>query len=151
MDRVVQLGQAALAAPFAGFGDFEAYPDTAHKAGIYCSRIIRYHPLLDGNKRTGYDVMREFLERNGYEFVHPVDLLDTAKVIDELAASRITEAQFCAWVSGIGAALTRTAIEWLRDSGMSVAMVETGGDPDHLPARRTYESTGFTPLAGCAS
>lgn len=100
MDRVVQLGQAALAAPFAGFGDFEAYPDTAHKAGIYCSRIIRYHPLLDGNKRTGYDVMREFLERNGYEFVHPVDLLDTAKVIDELAASRITEAQFCAWVSG---------------------------------------------------
>ncbi len=100
MDRVVQLGQAALAAPFAGFGDFEAYPDTAHKAGIYCSRIIRYHPLLDGNKRTGYDVMREFLERNGYELVHPVDLLDTAKVIDELAASRITEAQFCAWVSG---------------------------------------------------
>ncbi len=92
MDRVVQLGQAALAAPFAGFGDFEAYPDTAHKAGIYCSRIIRYHPLLDGNKRTGYDVMREFLERNGYELVHPVDLLDTAKVIDELAASRITEA-----------------------------------------------------------
>lgn len=50
---------------------------------------------------------------------------------------------------GIGAALTRTAIEWLRDSGMSVAMVETGGDPGHLPARRTYESTGFTPLAVC--
>lgn len=100
MNRVVQLGQAALAAPFAGFGDFEAYPDTAHKAGIYCSRIIRYHPLPNGNKRTGYDVMREFLERNGYEFIHPVDLLDTAKVIDELAASRITEAQFCAWVSG---------------------------------------------------
>lgn len=100
MDRVVQLGQAALAAPFAGFGDFEAYPDRAHKAGIYCSRIIRYHPLPNGNKRTGYDVMREFLERNGYELVHPVDLLDTAKVIDELAASRITEAQFCAWVSG---------------------------------------------------
>ncbi len=50
---------------------------------------------------------------------------------------------------GIGAALTRTAIEWLRDSGMSVAIVETGGDPGHLPARRTYESTGFTPLAVC--
>ncbi len=100
MDRVVHLGQAALAAPFAGFGDFEAHPDKAHKAAIYCSRIIRYHPLPDGNKRTAYDVMREFLTRNGYEFIHPVDLLDTAKVIDDLAANRITEAQFCDWVSG---------------------------------------------------
>jgi hypothetical protein len=26
---------------------------------------------------------------------------------------------------------------------MSVAMVETGGDPGHAPARRTYEKAGF--------
>ncbi len=48
--------------------------------------------------------------------------------------------------AGLGAALTKVAIEWLREAGMSVAMVETGGDPGHLPARRTYESAGFTPL-----
>jgi hypothetical protein len=27
---------------------------------------------------------------------------------------------------------------------MGVAMVETGGDPGHAPARRTYEKAGFS-------
>ncbi len=35
---------------------------------------------------------------------------------------------------------------WLRRSGMRVAMVETGGDPGHTPARRVYEKTGYTVL-----
>jgi len=29
---------------------------------------------------------------------------------------------------------------------MSVAMVATGGDPGHAPARRTYEKLGFRQL-----
>jgi hypothetical protein len=29
------------------------------------------------------------------------------------------------------------------DAGMSIAMVETGGDPGHAPARHTYEKVGF--------
>ena len=47
---------------------------------------------------------------------------------------------------GIGTALTEFALERLKDSGMTVAMVETGGDPGHAAARRTYEKTGFTLL-----
>jgi ribosomal protein S18 acetylase RimI-like enzyme len=46
--------------------------------------------------------------------------------------------------SGIGSALTEFALERLEDSGMRVAMVETGGDPGHAAARRTYEKAGFT-------
>jgi GNAT superfamily N-acetyltransferase len=49
--------------------------------------------------------------------------------------------------AGIGTALLQTATEWLRDAGMSVAMVETGGDPGHLAARMTFDKAGFTPLA----
>lgn len=45
---------------------------------------------------------------------------------------------------GIGTALTETATEWLRESGMRVAMVETGGDSGHAPGRRTYEKAGYT-------
>lgn len=45
---------------------------------------------------------------------------------------------------GIGTELTETATEWLRESGMRVAMVETGGDPGHAPGRRTYEKAGYT-------
>lgn len=44
---------------------------------------------------------------------------------------------------GIGTALTKFALSWLKDAGMSVAMVETGGDPGHAPARHTYEKLGF--------
>jgi ribosomal protein S18 acetylase RimI-like enzyme len=47
---------------------------------------------------------------------------------------------------GIGTALTEVALEGLKEAGMRVAMVETGGDPGHAPARRTYERAGFTLL-----
>ena len=43
---------------------------------------------------------------------------------------------------GIGTALTAFALDRLRDAGMQVAMVETGGDPGHAAARRTYEKAG---------
>jgi GNAT superfamily N-acetyltransferase len=44
---------------------------------------------------------------------------------------------------GIGAALTKFALDWMAGAGMSIAMVETGADPGHAPARRTYENAGF--------
>ncbi|REK18706.1 MAG: GNAT family N-acetyltransferase [Planctomycetota bacterium] len=44
---------------------------------------------------------------------------------------------------GIAKALTEHACAWLKQAGMVVAMVETGGDPGHGPARGTYESAGF--------
>jgi ribosomal protein S18 acetylase RimI-like enzyme len=48
--------------------------------------------------------------------------------------------------SGVGMRLTSHALDWFRAGGMRLAMVETGGDPGHAPARRTYEKAGFTPL-----
>jgi ribosomal protein S18 acetylase RimI-like enzyme len=47
---------------------------------------------------------------------------------------------------GIGTALTQFALERLKEAGMKVAMVETGGDPGHTAARRTYEKAGYTLL-----
>jgi ribosomal protein S18 acetylase RimI-like enzyme len=47
---------------------------------------------------------------------------------------------------GIGTALTEFALERLKDDGIKVAMVETGGDPGHAAARRTYEKAGFVLL-----
>lgn len=44
---------------------------------------------------------------------------------------------------GIAANLTKHAVDWFKEAGMSIAMVETGGDPGHAPARRTYEAAGF--------
>ena len=44
---------------------------------------------------------------------------------------------------GIGSALIEFALSWMKGEGMSIAMVDTGGDPGHGPARHTYEKAGF--------
>ncbi|MGL5059596.1 MAG: GNAT family N-acetyltransferase [Microcoleus sp.] len=44
---------------------------------------------------------------------------------------------------GIGSALIEFALNWMKEAGMSVAMVETGGDPGHERARHAYEKAGF--------
>lgn len=47
---------------------------------------------------------------------------------------------------GVGRALIEHAADWMREAGMEVAMVETGGDPGHAAARRMYTKTGFQVL-----
>jgi GNAT superfamily N-acetyltransferase len=47
---------------------------------------------------------------------------------------------------GLGRALFATATEWLHAQGCVVAMVDTGADPGHAPARRLYESAGYVGL-----
>ena len=47
---------------------------------------------------------------------------------------------------GIGTALARFALDRFKEAGMKVAMVETGGDPGHAPARHIYEKAGYTLL-----
>jgi GNAT superfamily N-acetyltransferase len=44
---------------------------------------------------------------------------------------------------GTGSVLTEFATGWLREQGMRVAMVDTGGDPGHAPARHVYEQAGY--------
>lgn len=44
---------------------------------------------------------------------------------------------------GIGRALTDFALEAMKAEGITIAMVETGGDAGHAPARHTYELAGF--------
>jgi ribosomal protein S18 acetylase RimI-like enzyme len=47
---------------------------------------------------------------------------------------------------GISSQLTEFATEHMRSRGMDIAVVETGGDPGHAPARAAYEAAGFTVL-----
>ena len=47
---------------------------------------------------------------------------------------------------GISLRLTKFATKHMRSCGMDIAVVETGGDPGHTPARRAYETAGFTLL-----
>lgn len=46
----------------------------------------------------------------------------------------------------IGTELNNFALRKMKESGMQLAVVGTGGDPGHAPARRSYEKAGYTAL-----
>lgn len=46
----------------------------------------------------------------------------------------------------IGTQLNLAALEAIQEAGMTLAIVETGGDESHAPARRSYEKAGYSPF-----
>ncbi len=63
--RDVRLLESALARPFAAFDGHELYPDVYLKAAVLAVGIIKNHPFIDGNKRTGIASAALFLENEG--------------------------------------------------------------------------------------
>ena len=47
---------------------------------------------------------------------------------------------------GIGTKLNERALVKMKESGVELADVSTGGDESHAPARRSYEKAGYTAL-----
>ncbi len=45
--------------------------------------------------------------------------------------------------AGIGTAMYEVVLDRMRQAGMRVATVSTGGDSSHAPARRAYQKAGF--------
>ena len=66
--RDIGLLQSALAAPAAGFGGEYLHEDLFAMAAAYLFHIVRNHPFVDGNKRTGAVAAVVFLVLNGIEF-----------------------------------------------------------------------------------
>jgi death-on-curing protein len=102
--RATRLDAAgsALAAPFAagaGASGRERYPALADKAAILCSRLVRNHPLPDGNKRVALLAMLELVARNHGVWLPPAGGQDEiAATIERLAARELSEAAFATWV-----------------------------------------------------
>jgi death-on-curing protein len=97
--RVTRIPEAesALAAPFASFGGIDFYEDPVVRAAICCSRIVRNHPLPDGNKRVAFECMIEMLHRGGIIWdVGDADI--DAEAIERLAARGISEPAFVSWL-----------------------------------------------------
>jgi len=64
--RDVGLLASALARPATTVMGAEAYPDLALKAAALLESVARFHPLIDGNKRTAWTLMVLLLWVNGY-------------------------------------------------------------------------------------
>lgn len=70
--------------------------DLAALGALYAAGIMRNHPFVDGNKRTGFVAAYAFLYVNGLEII-----AEEAEVVVQclsLAAREIDEAEFAAWL-----------------------------------------------------
>jgi death on curing protein len=89
------LLQSALARPRQHY----AYADRADMvamAALYTAGIVRNHPFVDGNKRTGFVVGALFLELNGFVFKASEE--SATQAVLDLAAGTLDEAAYTAWL-----------------------------------------------------
>jgi death-on-curing protein len=90
--------EAALNRPYATFDQKDLYPSPVEKAAAILESILINHPFIDGNKRTGYVLMRLTLLEGGldimasqkdkYEFVIQVSegKMDISRIKDWIAS-----------------------------------------------------------------
>jgi death on curing protein len=94
--RDAGLLASALARPRNLFAYSESKPDVAALAASYALGIIKNHPFLDGNKRTGYVLCRTFLRLNGSD-IDAADI-DKYQTFIGVADGSIDEAELAAWI-----------------------------------------------------
>ena len=72
-------------------------PTVFEMAASYAVGIVKNHPFLDGNKRTGFVAAALFIEANGFSFQASEEeaVLETLA----LAAGETTEADYAAWLA----------------------------------------------------
>jgi len=90
------LLQSALARPQQLFTYEEPAPDLCGLAAAYAAGIVKNHPFVDGNKRTGFTAAGVFLLNNGLELT--ASEVEAASMVIALAASEMDERTFAQWL-----------------------------------------------------
>jgi death-on-curing protein len=67
--RDLDMLKSALNRPFSGSFDQEYYPDLLTKSTALIEALIKNHPFVDGNKRTGYVIFRLYLNKHGMDIL----------------------------------------------------------------------------------
>ena len=93
----LDLLDSALHAPQAGFGEDDFYPDFVTKAAVLVVRIVRNHPLLDGNKRLAWMSLVIFCALNGFELAPPAK--DAVEAMIAIAGGEWDESQAESWLT----------------------------------------------------
>jgi ribosomal protein S18 acetylase RimI-like enzyme len=136
-DRIVELSLAAWTPVFTSFR-------TILGDALY----QRVHPNWQRDQaasvRAALDTNETWVAVTDHEITGFVNLtFDHAERSGEIYMIAVDPA---AQRRGIATALTEFALREMRARGLTLAIVATGGDPGHAPARATYEKAGFT---GC--
>jgi death-on-curing protein len=88
--------KSALERPFSGFGETEFYPSVAEKAGAILESVVTNHPFIDGNKRTGYVLMRLVLMNFGKDLQASQD--EKYNFVMAVASGQLDFQQIVTWI-----------------------------------------------------
>lgn len=71
--RDIELLKSALGMPSATYGGQFLHTDIFEMAAVYLFHLVKNHPFVDGNKRTGAVAALVFLALNNFDFEAPED------------------------------------------------------------------------------
>ena len=136
-DRLQAIRRAAFAPVFASFRsilgneiyDLAQRPQDEAQEGLLTS-------LMAGDRGWVVYVAESDDEIVGFVAVH----IDPETQVGEIGLNAVDPAHAG---QGIGTGMYDFALARMREAGMKVATVGTGGDPSHAPARRAYRKAGF--------
>jgi death-on-curing protein len=94
--RDAGLLASALERPHTTLFGKEVYPTLSHQAAALGQAIAKYHPMLDGNKRSAWIAMNVFLELNGYDLGAATD--DAFDLMLDIANDRIELDEIAGWI-----------------------------------------------------
>ena len=86
--RDIGLLASALARPATTVMGVEAYPQLVKKAAALMESVARFHPLIEGNKRTDWTLMVLMLWINGYR--HEFITVEAFNLVVGVAAGDVT-------------------------------------------------------------
>ena len=86
---------SAIRRPQASFDDKDLYPDIFSKVAALMDSLIRNHPFIDGNKRTGISAASLFLFRNNHRIIANNDEVRDFTLL--VAQSKLSFADMIAW------------------------------------------------------
>lgn len=90
------LLDSALNRPFQTFDGELLYPSLIDQSAAIVESIVKNHPFHDGNKRTGYTLMRLHLLNNGLDINASED--DKYDFVISIASGRIEFDQIKQWI-----------------------------------------------------
>jgi death on curing protein len=89
---------SAIGRPQARFDDQDLFSDLFGKAAALMESLIRNHPFVDGNKRTGVTAAGLFLHRNGYRLT--ASNADLVAITMKIAQSQSSVDELTIWFRG---------------------------------------------------
>ncbi|MFK7947575.1 MAG: type II toxin-antitoxin system death-on-curing family toxin [Saprospiraceae bacterium] len=94
--RDINLLESAIQRPNATFDGQDLYPNPIDKAAAIFESIVKNHPFSDGNKRTGYILMRLILLKSNLDITATEK--EKYKFVIKVAEGKLSFAEIKLWI-----------------------------------------------------